>query len=58
MVAALYTLLGLVALGSVVTVYAALTAKEGYEDGEGFHPVAPEAQTRGQTLSAAAPVRH
>ncbi|MBL9186176.1 MAG: hypothetical protein JNK23_01725 [Opitutaceae bacterium] len=58
MVATLYTLLGLVALGSVVTVYAALTAKEGYEDADGFHPVAPEAQTSGQTLTAAAPLRH
>lgn len=57
MVAVLYTFLGLVALGSVVTVYAALTAKEGYEDADGFHTVLPETQAAAQTLSEAIPVR-
>jgi hypothetical protein len=57
MVAALYTLLGLVALGSVVTVYAALTAKEGYEDADGFHTVPPETQAAPRALSEAATTR-
>jgi hypothetical protein len=57
MVAALYTLLGLVALGSVVTVYAALTAKEGYEDADGFHTVTPETQAAPRALSEAATTR-
>ncbi len=57
MVAVLYTLLGLVALGSVVTVYAALTAKEGYEDAEGFHTVQPETRAASQALSEAATTR-
>jgi hypothetical protein len=57
MVAALYTLLGLVALGSVVTVYAALTAKEGYEDADGFHTVTPETQASTRALAEAATVR-
>lgn len=57
MMAALYALLGLVALGSLVTIYAALTAKEGYEDAEGFHPVQPQAETSGATITNAATVR-
>jgi hypothetical protein len=57
MVTALYTLLGLVALGSVVTVYAVLTAKEGYEDADGFHTVTPDAQSTGQAIAEAAAVR-
>ena len=57
MMAALDALLGLVALGSLVTVYAALTAKEGYEDAEGFHAVQPRAETMGENLTHAATVR-
>ncbi len=57
MMAALYALLGLVAIGSLVTVYAALTAKEGYEDAEGFHAVQPQPETSGETITNAATVR-
>lgn len=57
MMAALYALLGLVTLGSLVTVYAALTAKEGYEDADGFHVVKSEAETSGEALTHAATVR-
>lgn len=53
----LYTFLGLVALGSIVTVYAALTAKEGYEDADGFHAVLPEAEASARGVSAAVTVR-
>ncbi|MBL9202504.1 MAG: hypothetical protein JNL39_18480 [Opitutaceae bacterium] len=57
MAALLYTFLGMLAAGSVVTLYAALTAKEGYEDETGFHTVLPESEANSQAIARAATVR-
>lgn len=57
MAALLYTFLGLIALGSIVTVYAVLTAKVGYEDDDGFHAVLPETEANARAIAQAAAVR-
>jgi hypothetical protein len=48
----LYSILALLAAGSVATVVCYLTARDGYEDDLGFHPTPSEKSTKRTAISS------